>query len=196
MSENAFMVVDKRMYEIRNFKDGKRSMFISFSLQHLYDNTNTIVKSIAQISTLIEETLFNNFKVQLDATYSLIQNYKVDFTKIQQYIQHKSFLEKENTELMAQLNKYTTRRSAIQAILDKSKGRVSDFEYQQLFSSYGKEIKNIQQSIDEGSEKILKNQTRQMYLYLKLDQIFYDNVKYLQFIRKNLTEMTQLFSSP
>jgi hypothetical protein len=192
--EHSYLAMGSSVYEIRNVKDSNRQMYISFSLSHLYDNANTVHKTIDQIYKLVEDTLFDNFKVQLDATYALIQNYKVDFGKIQQCVQHKNALQRELNDLNTQLSKYTSRRATIKGMLDKNRARMSEFEYTQLSNGYAKELASLQFNIQEYTTKVLDVQAKQKFLFLKLDQIFYDNVKYLQFIRKNLTEINNLFS--
>jgi hypothetical protein len=79
-------------------------------------------------------------------------------------------------------------------MLDKNRARMSEFEYTQLSNGYAKELASLQLNIQEYTTKVLDVQAKQKFLFLKLDQIFYDNVKYLQFIRKNLTEINNLFS--
>lgn len=192
--ERSFFTVDKYVYEIRNVKESERQMYISFSLSHLYDNANTVHKTVEQLYKLVEDTLFDNFKVQLDATHALIQNYKVDFGKIQTCVQHKNALQRELNDLNVQLTKYTARKTTIKGMIEKNRARMGDFEFTQFSNGYAKELATIQQTIKDLMSKVLDIQAKQKFLFLKMDQIFYDNVKYIQFIRKNLTEINNLFS--
>jgi hypothetical protein len=185
---------DGMVYELKNYPESGRKMYITFSLQQLYDNSVNIKKNILQIYNSVDETLSKHFLEQLEITEELVKNYKIDYNRIKDILgQHKLFGEEysaQNDELKDLLDK----RQNIKSILEKNKEKMGQLDYERLRTNYEPKLEKLDREISESRRKCVDTQLKQKFVFLKVDQIIFDNLKYIQFIRKNLMELNNLFS--
>ena len=192
--ENTYMIDDKYIFEIKNFRESERKMLISFKLESIYDDNSSLKKNIANVYQTICEILFDNFRSQIKATEELISNYQIDYKAIENLLQTKNVFDEKIKKLTKAYNDKKQSSEKIQNSMDdleKNSKNISEFQLFRLRDKYTNDLRNIVGDMEKMGNEIIFLKEREKQMFLRFEEIFFENIRCLQTIRKNLMELNK-----
>lgn len=193
MIENNYMVDKENVYEIRNFPHTDRKFFISFSLDIIYKNNNHIKKELLNVYNTLTEMLYENFEKQLTGTQELVKNYNVDFFNLKTLIKRKTGYDEQIRKMTNTYNNRKEKAEAIQKEIEKLGKSDSNLQTYQQKTSLTKDLQKIVSEMEIITNDVVKIKNKEKNMFLLLEEIFFENIKCLQIIRKNLKQLDKIF---